>query len=96
MVDARLADGSRVNAIIPPLAIDGPALSIRKFAKEKLSIEDLIRFKAMMVSSGSGLSLGRAAYSLALEPVEPGSAVLVAEAERVMPSKNAVISGVMA
>lgn len=47
MVDARLPDGSRVNAIIPPLAIDGPALSIRKFAKDKLSIEDLIRFKAM-------------------------------------------------
>ena len=47
MVDARLPDGSRVNAIIPPLAIDGPALSIRKFAKEKLTIEDLIRFKAM-------------------------------------------------
>jgi len=47
MVDARLPDGSRVNAIIPPLAIDGPALSIRKFAKEKLTIEDLIRFRAM-------------------------------------------------
>jgi len=47
MVDARLPDGSRVNAIIPPLAIDGPALSIRKFAKEKLTIEDLIRYKAM-------------------------------------------------
>ena len=47
MVDARLPDGSRVNAIIPPLAIDGPALSIRKFAKEKLTIDDLIRFRAM-------------------------------------------------
>lgn len=42
MVDARLQDGSRVNAIIPPLAIDGPMLSIRKFAKQKLSMEDLI------------------------------------------------------
>jgi pilus assembly protein CpaF len=44
MVDARLADGSRVNAIIPPLAIDGPALTIRKFAKTRLSLEDLIGF----------------------------------------------------
>jgi len=47
MVDARLADGSLVNAIIPPLAIDGPALSIRKFGKKALSIEDLIRFGAL-------------------------------------------------
>lgn len=43
MVDARLADGSRVNAIIPPLALDGPHLSIRKFKRDTLSGEDLIR-----------------------------------------------------
>ncbi len=43
-VDARLADGSRVNAIIPPLAIDGPTLSIRKFAKQWIGIERLIEF----------------------------------------------------
>jgi pilus assembly protein CpaF len=43
MVDARLADGSRVNAIIPPLAIDGPHLSIRKFKRDALSGEDLLR-----------------------------------------------------
>jgi pilus assembly protein CpaF len=42
MVDARLPDGSRVNAIIPPLAVDGPCLSIRKFAREPLTAEDLI------------------------------------------------------
>jgi pilus assembly protein CpaF len=42
MVDARLADGSRVNAIIPPLALDGPVLSIRRFAVELLSIDDLL------------------------------------------------------
>jgi len=41
MVDARLADGSRVNAIIPPLAVDGPLLSIRRFGKDKLMPEDL-------------------------------------------------------
>jgi len=42
MVDARLSDGSRVNAIIPPLAIDGPSVSIRRFAVELLSADDLI------------------------------------------------------
>jgi len=42
MVDARLADGSRVNAIIPPLAIDGPALSIRRFPLDRLDAHDLI------------------------------------------------------
>ena len=43
-VDARLPDGSRVNAIIPPLAIDGPTITIRKFSKKKLSADDLINF----------------------------------------------------
>jgi pilus assembly protein CpaF len=47
MVDARLADGSRVNVIIPPLAIDGAHMSIRKFKKDVLSGEDLIRNEAM-------------------------------------------------
>jgi pilus assembly protein CpaF len=42
MVDARLADGSRVNAIVPPIALDGPCLSIRKFRKQALSAEDLL------------------------------------------------------
>jgi len=43
MVDARLADGSRVNAIIPPLAVDGPSLSIRRFGRDPLQADDLIR-----------------------------------------------------
>ncbi|MCA1987990.1 MAG: CpaF family protein [Desulfarculus sp.] len=43
MVDARLADGSRVNAIIPPLTLDGPSLSIRKFAVDPLKVDDLVR-----------------------------------------------------
>lgn len=47
MVDARLADGSRVNAIIPPIALDGPCLSIRKFRKHALTSEDLIRYGTM-------------------------------------------------
>jgi pilus assembly protein CpaF len=47
MVDARLKDGSRVNAIIPPLALRGPCLTIRKFSKQKLYAEDLIKFGAI-------------------------------------------------
>jgi len=47
MVDARLPDGSRVNAIIPPLAIDGPIMSIRRFSSTPLRMADLIRFKAI-------------------------------------------------
>src|SRR5215212_9605210 len=47
MVDARLSDGSRVNAIIPPLSIDGPVLSIRRFGAEPLRMESLIENRAM-------------------------------------------------
>jgi pilus assembly protein CpaF len=47
MVDARLKDGSRVNAIIPPLALDGPMLSIRRFGADPLRIKDLIAFQAL-------------------------------------------------
>ena len=46
-VDARLPDGSRVNAIIPPVAIDGPSITVRKFQKDKLSIEDLIKYGSL-------------------------------------------------
>src|SRR5215475_1050913 len=56
MVDARLKDGSRVNAIIPPLAIDGPSMSIRRFAVELLSIEDLIRLGSMTAEIAQVLS----------------------------------------
>jgi pilus assembly protein CpaF len=47
MVDARLPDGSRVNAIIPPLAVDGPLLSIRRFPAERLKAEDLVTLTAL-------------------------------------------------
>ena len=46
MVDARLQDGSRVNAIIPPLALDGAAMSIRRFGSNPLKLEDLLNYKA--------------------------------------------------
>jgi len=47
MVDARLPDGSRVNAIIPPLSLTGPTLTIRKFGRERLTIDDLLRLNTM-------------------------------------------------
>ena len=47
MVDARLLDGSRVNIVIPPLAVDGPLLSIRRFGSSPLSAEDLLRYRAL-------------------------------------------------
>ena len=47
MVDARLPDGSRVNAVIPPVSIDGPLLTIRKFSKSKYSIDQLIEFDTL-------------------------------------------------
>jgi septum site-determining protein MinD len=47
LVDARLADGSRVNAVIPPIALDGSKLTIRKFSKKRLGIEDLLKFNTL-------------------------------------------------
>jgi pilus assembly protein CpaF len=50
--DARLIDGSRVNVIAPPLAIDGPVLTIRKFRKDKLTLDQLVRFGAISPEGG--------------------------------------------
>ncbi|WP_248582202.1 CpaF family protein [Nocardioides sp. InS609-2] len=55
MVDARLPDGSRVNAVVPPLAIDGSALTIRKFAADPLTVADLIRFGSLSDRTASFL-----------------------------------------
>ena len=55
MVDARLKDGSRVNAIIPPLAIDGPMLSIRRFAVERLKMEELIAYGSINTAAADVL-----------------------------------------
>lgn len=52
LVDARLPDGSRVNAVIPPCAIDGTSITIRKFSKNKLTIQDLIKFGSMTPQMG--------------------------------------------
>jgi len=52
MVDARLLDGSRVNAVVPPLALDGPSLSIRRFAVERLKLDDLVRLETLNETIG--------------------------------------------
>ena len=54
-VDARLPDGSRVNGVIPPVAIDGPSITIRKFIKDKLSVDQLIAFGSMTKIMGEFL-----------------------------------------
>ena len=55
MVDARLADGSRINAIIPPLAVDGPLVSIRKFARTPIRLDQLVEFGAMSDDMASAI-----------------------------------------
>lgn len=55
--DARLPDGSRVNVIAPPLAIDGPALTIRKFKKDKLTLEQLVKFGAITPEGATVLQI---------------------------------------
>jgi pilus assembly protein CpaF len=56
MVDARLPDGSRVNAVIPPLAVQGPVLTIRKFAREAFTVNDLVRFGTLTQQAAEFLS----------------------------------------
>jgi pilus assembly protein CpaF len=55
--DARLPDGSRVNAIVPPLSIDGPALTIRKFKRDKLTLEQLVKFGTITPEGGEVLKV---------------------------------------
>jgi len=55
--DARLPDGSRVNVIVPPLAIDGPALTIRKFKRDKLTLEQLVRYESITAAGAEILKV---------------------------------------
>ena len=57
LVDGRLADGSRINAIIPPLAVSGPSLTIRKFPKDRLGVGDLVKFGSMTPEMGKFLEI---------------------------------------
>src|SRR5262249_52768734 len=56
MVDARLKDGSRVNAIIPPLALKGPTITIRKFSKKLLGMDDLVKLGSLSEQMAAFLS----------------------------------------
>ena len=56
MVDARLPDGSRVNAIIPPLSLRGPTLTIRKFSRDPYTMDDLINFGSVSPEAAQFLS----------------------------------------
>ncbi len=58
--DARLADGSRVNVIVPPLAIDGPTLTIRKFKREKLTLDKLVEFNSLTSQASRVLQIASA------------------------------------
>ena len=60
LVDARLPDGSRVNIIIPPLALDGPSISIRKFAKQKITLDVMIRQNNISEALGTVLKIASA------------------------------------
>ena len=67
MVDARLPDGSRVNAIIPPLAIDGPCMSIRRFSAVPLKMDDLINHRSLTAEMGEILQgLGKAKINIVI------------------------------
>lgn len=57
LVDARLADGSRVNVIAPPLAVDGTSISIRKFSRDKISIDDMVRYGSVSAQVGEFLKV---------------------------------------
>ena len=61
MVDARLPDGSRVNAIIPPLSLSGPLMTIRKFSRRRLSLEDMINIGSLSEESVDFLAVHRGA-----------------------------------
>jgi len=72
--DARLPDGSRVNVIVPPLALDGPSLTIRKFKKDKLTLEQLVRFGASHRKAPRSSRSSAAAGSIPSSPAAPARA----------------------
>jgi pilus assembly protein CpaF len=94
MVDARLPDGSRVNAIIPPLSIDGPILSIRRFAVEPLELEDLIKFKALTPEIGELLKgIVRAKLNILISGgTGTGKTTLLNVLSRFIPSNERIVT----
>lgn len=94
MVDARLPDGSRVNAIIPPLAIDGPILSVRRFAVEPLELEDLIHLKALTPEIGELLKgIVRAKLNILISGgTGSGKTTLLNVLSRFIPSSERIVT----
>jgi pilus assembly protein CpaF len=94
MVDARLFDGSRVNAIIPPLAIDGPILSVRRFAVEPLELEDLLTLKTLTPEIGELLKdIVRARLNILISGgTGTGKTTLLNVLSRFIPSSERIIT----
>ena len=94
MVDARLADGSRVNAIIPPLALDGPILSIRRFAVEPLELDDLLTLKSVTPEIGELLKdIVRARLNILISGgTGTGKTTLLNVLSRFVPSTERIIT----
>ena len=94
MVDARLLDGSRVNAVIPPLAVDGPSLSIRKFSKDPLEAADLIGFGALTPEIAQvleGIVRGRL-YSIISGGTGSGKTTLLNVLSRFIPHDERIVT----
>jgi pilus assembly protein CpaF len=94
MVDARLSDGSRVNAVIPPLAIDGPMLSIRRFAVVPLELEDLIHIGTLTPQIGELLKgLVRARLNLIISGgTGSGKTTLLNVVSRFIPEEERIVT----
>jgi pilus assembly protein CpaF len=94
MVDARLPDGSRVNAIVPPLAIDGASLSIRRFSTDPLELEDLITLKSLTPQIGELLTgLVKARLNVVISGgTGTGKTTLLNVLSRFIPSEERVVT----
>jgi len=94
MVDARLKDGSRVNAVIPPIALDGPSISIRRFGKKRITIEDYLNFKSIVPEMIEFLKAAVIAKLnvLVMGGTGSGKTVLLNNLSGFIPSKERVVT----
>jgi pilus assembly protein CpaF len=94
LVDARLPDGSRVNAIIPPLAVSGPCLTIRRFPTERLTIEDLINKRSLTSSAAAFLraAVGNKRNILVSGGTGSGKTTMLNAMSSFIPSKERIVT----